>query len=85
MNGLALGLILVAAGCHACWNLLAKKSRKKIAFRFSKVSYVVAAREISIVFSVCFGIFRLGEKHAAQKMIGAVLITFGVVIIGFSK
>ena len=32
MSGLALGIVLVAALFHAGWNLLAKKSRKKMAF-----------------------------------------------------
>ena len=55
------------------------------AFQFSKVSYVVAAREVSIVFSAFFGIFALREKNACQKIIGSALIAMGVVIIGFSK
>ena len=32
MSGLALILVVVAAFLHASWNLLAKKSKKKIAF-----------------------------------------------------
>jgi drug/metabolite transporter (DMT)-like permease len=32
MSGLALGIVLVAAFLHACWNYLAKKSINKIAF-----------------------------------------------------
>jgi len=55
------------------------------AFRLSKVSYVVAAREVSIVFSVLFGIFWIGEKHAPQKLVGSALITAGVILVGFSK
>jgi drug/metabolite transporter (DMT)-like permease len=55
------------------------------AFQISKVSYVVAAREVSIVFSAFFGIFALREKNACQKIIGSALIAMGVVIIGFSK
>jgi len=55
------------------------------AFRLSKVSYVVAAREVSIVFSALFGIFWLKEGHARQKLAGAVLIALGVVFIGLSK
>jgi uncharacterized membrane protein len=56
-----------------------------IAFRLSKVSYVVAAREVSIVFSAFLGIIWLKEKHASQKIAGAALITLGVVLIGLSK
>jgi uncharacterized membrane protein len=55
------------------------------AFRLSKVSYVVAAREVRIVFSAFLGIVWLKEQHAHQKLAGAVLIAFGVVFIGLSK
>jgi drug/metabolite transporter (DMT)-like permease len=55
------------------------------AFRLSKVSYVVAAREVSIVFSAFLGIFWLKERHAPQKIAGAALIALGVVFIGLSK
>jgi drug/metabolite transporter (DMT)-like permease len=55
------------------------------AFRLSKVSYVVAAREVSIVFSALLGIFWLKERHAPQKIAGAALIALGVVFIGLSK
>ena len=54
-------------------------------FRLSKVSYVVAAREVSIVFSALLGIIWLKEKHAPQKITGAALIALGVVFIGLSK
>jgi drug/metabolite transporter (DMT)-like permease len=55
------------------------------AFRLSKVSYVVATREVSIVFSALLGIFWLKEAHAPQKIAGSVLIGLGVVFIGLSK
>jgi len=55
------------------------------AFRLSKVSYVVAAREVSIVFSALLGIFWLREAHAPQKIAGSALIAIGVVFIGMSK
>ena len=55
------------------------------AFRLSKVSYVVASREVSIVFSALLGIFWLKEAHAPQKIAGSVLIGLGVVFIGLSK
>ena len=54
------------------------------AFRLSNVSYVVAAREISIVYSTLLGIFWLKEQHAMQRVVGATLITLGVVCIGLS-
>ena len=55
------------------------------AFRLSNVSYVVAAREVSIVFSAFLGIICLKEKHASQKIAGAALIALGVVFIGLSS
>ena len=54
------------------------------ALQISKVSYVAAVREVSIVLSSYYGIVRLGEKHGAQKLLGALLITIGVVAIGMS-
>ncbi|HEA66580.1 MAG TPA: hypothetical protein ENI07_07160 [Desulfobacterales bacterium] len=50
--------------------------------QLSQVSYVVAVREVSIVFSSFYGVSRLGEKHGSQKLIGAVVITIGVISIG---
>jgi drug/metabolite transporter (DMT)-like permease len=55
------------------------------ALQMSKVSYVAAAREVSIVFSAFFGIFWLKERNARQKFVGAVLISCGVVFIGLSR
>jgi uncharacterized membrane protein len=55
------------------------------AFRISKVSYVVAARESSIVISAIFGIIWLKEKNAPQKFIGAGLITLGVIFISLGR
>jgi len=54
------------------------------ALRISKVSYVAAAREVSIVFSAFLGIMLLQEKNASQKFAGAVLISLGVALIGLS-
>jgi drug/metabolite transporter (DMT)-like permease len=55
------------------------------ALRISKVSYVAAAREVSIVFSALIGIILLHEKNAPQKLVGALLISLGVILIGFSR
>ncbi|MBA4422787.1 MAG: hypothetical protein C0390_06745 [Syntrophus sp. (in: bacteria)] len=55
------------------------------ALRISKVSYVAAVREVSIVLSSYYGVVLLGEKHGAQKLLGALLITMGVVAIGLSR
>jgi drug/metabolite transporter (DMT)-like permease len=55
------------------------------AMRLSKVSYVVALRETSILFSVFLGILWLHEKHGRQKFVGAALIFFGVFFISLSE
>jgi len=55
------------------------------ALRISKVSYVVAVREVSIVFSAFYGIVWRKEKHGRQKFVGAVLIALGAVLIGLSR
>ena len=46
---------------------------------------MAAAREVSIVFSALIGIMLLQEKNAPQKLVGAVLISLGVILIGFSR
>jgi len=55
------------------------------ALQISKVSYVAAVREVSIVFSALIGIVLLREKNAPQKLFGAILICSGVVLIGLSR
>ena len=55
------------------------------ALQISKVSYVAAVREVSIVFSALIGIMLLQEKNASQKLLGAVIISLGVVLIGLSR
>jgi len=55
------------------------------ALQMSKVSYVAAVREVSIVLSAYYGIVLLGEKHGPQKLLGALLIAVGVVAIGLSR
>ncbi|MCE5282834.1 MAG: DMT family transporter [Deltaproteobacteria bacterium] len=55
------------------------------ALQISKVSYVAAVREVSIILSAYLGIVWLGEKHGRQKLVGAILITAGVVAIGLSR
>jgi len=53
--------------------------------QMTKVSYVVAVREVSIVFSTLYGTICLKEKHGSQKLAGACFITLGVVSIGLSR
>jgi len=51
----------------------------------NNVSYVVAAREVSIVFSALFGVIWMGESHQQLRLIGAFLIALGVGLIGLSR
>ncbi|MCE5336276.1 MAG: DMT family transporter [Desulfobacteraceae bacterium] len=55
------------------------------AMQVSHVSYVVAVREVSIVFSALLGVVWLKESQAREKLIGSVIIVCGVVLIGFSR
>jgi len=55
------------------------------ALQIANVSYVVAVREMSIVFSVAFGIVQLKERYGPQKLLGAVMIMIGVVTIGLIR
>jgi drug/metabolite transporter (DMT)-like permease len=55
------------------------------AMQTSNVSYVVAVREVSIVFSALFGTVWLGEGHRQPRLIGAFLIALGVVFIALSR
>ncbi|MHB8771047.1 MAG: EamA family transporter [Syntrophales bacterium] len=55
------------------------------ALTMSKVSYVAAVREVSIVLSAFFGVVWLKEKNGLQKLVGAVFITLGVIAIGLSR
>lgn len=55
------------------------------AMQMTKVSYVVASREVSIVFSALLGIIWLQEKYGQQKSVGSFLIALGVVLIGLSR
>ncbi|MDX1707082.1 MAG: DMT family transporter [Desulfobacterales bacterium] len=54
------------------------------AMQTRNVSYVVAARELSIVFSALFGTFWLKEGYPGTRLPGAVLIASGVGLIGIS-
>ncbi|RMF90118.1 MAG: hypothetical protein D6736_07325 [Nitrospinota bacterium] len=55
------------------------------ALRMSKVSYVVALRESSILFASLYGILWLHEEAGRQKFVGAFLIFAGAVCIGLSR
>ena len=55
------------------------------ALRLAKVAYVVAAREVSIVFGVALGAAFLAERHGARRVLAAVSIAAGTVLIGLSR
>ena len=55
------------------------------AFRLSKVGYVVAARELSILFSAFIGSLWLGEGKLAPRLAGASVVLAGVVCVAFAR
>jgi drug/metabolite transporter (DMT)-like permease len=55
------------------------------AFRLSKVGYVVAARELSIVFSAVIGSWWLGEGPLGARLAGAAVILAGVACVALAR
>ncbi len=55
------------------------------AFRLSKVGYVVAARELSILFSAFIGSLWLGEGRLAPRLAGASVVLAGVVLVALAR
>jgi uncharacterized membrane protein len=55
-----------------------------LAMSLSQVSYVITARQISVVIGVILGIALLGERQGKLRLLAAVLICVGVVIIGLA-
>src|SRR5205823_70493 len=54
------------------------------AFRLSKVGYVVAARELSILFSTFIGSLWLGEGRLLPRLAGASIVLAGVVCVALA-
>ena len=54
------------------------------AFSLSRVSYIVPAREISIVVGVLAGVFILKETFGRGRLVGSCLIVLGLVLISLS-
>jgi drug/metabolite transporter (DMT)-like permease len=52
------------------------------AMTLANVSYVVAAREVNVIFGAILGTWRLGEGRARQKLTASVLIAAGLILIG---
>ncbi len=55
------------------------------AFRLSKVAYVVAARELSILFSAFIGTLWLGEGRLGSRLAGALVVLAGVVCVALAR
>ncbi len=55
------------------------------AFRLSKVGYVVAARELSILFSAFIGSLWLGEGPLLPRLTGASIVLAGVVCVALAR
>ena len=56
-----------------------------MALRMSKVSYVVAFRQVGALFGAGMGIFFLKESHWKTRITGALILTLGLVLIGLAK
>lgn len=52
------------------------------AMTLAKVSYVVAAREVNVVFGAVLGVWWLKEKYALQKLAASAFVALGLVLIG---
>ena len=72
-------MILLAAVCN-----LGAYPLVLFAFQMAKTGYVVAGREMSIIFSVVIGAIWLKESKMAIRLTGAAAILCGVVLIAFS-
>jgi drug/metabolite transporter (DMT)-like permease len=56
-----------------------------MAMQMSKVSYVVAFRQVGALFGAGMGIFFLKESHWKTRITGALILTLGLVLIGLAK
>ncbi len=55
------------------------------AFRLSKAGYVVAAREMSIVYSAIIGALWLGEARLGPRLLAAAVVLAGVVCVALAR
>lgn len=56
-----------------------------MALGMSKVSYVVAFRQVSALFGALMGVLLLKESHWRTRIVGALILTAGLVLIGMAK
>ena len=73
-------LILVAAAASTGSYLLAL-----FALQLDQVSYVAGVRQVSILFGVILGWRVLKEPHGRSRLVGAVIMVFGILMIGLSS
>ena len=55
------------------------------AMQLSKVSYIVAARGVSVILAAGLGVFILKEGGGRQKLIGAGLVAAGLALLTVSR
>ena len=55
------------------------------AMELSKVSYILALRQTSLVLGAIMGATLLGEKHGVSRVTGAVVILLGALLVSISK
>jgi uncharacterized membrane protein len=56
-----------------------------MALQMSKVSYVVAFRQVGVLFGTAMGIYFLKESYWKTRTTGALVLTLGLLLIGLSK
>jgi drug/metabolite transporter (DMT)-like permease len=56
-----------------------------MAMQMSKVSYVVAFRQVGAIFGAGMGIFLLKESYWKTRITGAIILTFGLLLIGLAR
>jgi len=56
-----------------------------LALQWSKVSYVISFRQAGVLFGTLMGILFLKESHWKIRLTGGIILTFGLVLIGFAK
>jgi uncharacterized membrane protein len=56
-----------------------------LALQWSKVSYVISFRQAGVLFGTLMGILFLKESHWKIRLTGAIILIFGLVLIGLAK
>jgi len=56
-----------------------------MALQMSKVSYVVAFRQVGALFGAGMGIYFLKESNWKTRITGALILTLGLLLIGLAK